>query len=516
MESPATRIWRTVLIGLVVLGIVHRFYAITAWKHSLSNDESVSYMCAAASAGAWEVQIGGMVNRPITIAEIQRFYDRPDDLAFRTVALDMAMYDVHPPLYFWTLHLIHVCWGTGPGTGAYLNIVFGILALVLVHRLARRMLGGPLAPWVAVVAWYLSPAAVQIDLEARPYQLLTLLALASYLLGQRLIAGRGSRSLWLGFTAVNMLGLLTHLYFPFLLLPGLALMIWQHGPGRRVTIYLLSLVVSTFGMLMLYPEFITFLTTYGDRPRDVPEPVHSMERLKGVLYASMEFFTEGHRMRYLFLLLSTLTGGLLLWKRLRGFGRVWLQQGIGEKSFFITFGWWTLFTVALFLVGASPAQAVGEQYYAYLWPFAAIACTGTLGALTDQRWRRILLGLYLVQLIPAFVQGVRGSKYLVPAIPEEWNTIIASNDLLITDEAKRTALPRMARHLPAGLPLYIMGRQHPDLTNVERVVFLHLDIRSRPAAPFVDWLSTQGFAPTGALHTCDPYELRSFARNEDR
>lgn len=516
MENRATRIWRTTLIGLLILGIGYRFYAVATWKTSLSNDESVSYMCAAATAGIWETHIAGMVNTPITVADIQRFYDRPEAFDFGTVSMDMAMYDVHPPLYFWLLHSIHVLWGTGPATGAYLNILFGILALLLVSKLARGVLPGPNAPLVAAVVWYLSPAAAQIDLEARPYQLLTLLALASYLLGQRVIISPPSRTVWTGFIVVNMLGLLTHLYFPFLLLPGMALVFWKHGTGRRTGLYLTSLVISTIGMLLLYPEFITFLTSYGDRPRDMPEPVRSIERLKGVFYASMQFFTEGHRMRYLFLLVCTIAGGLVIWRGRHGARRSWAGVGIVRASFLVTFGWWAFFTVALFLIGVSPSQAVGEQYFAYLWPFAAIGCTAILAVLTVQRWRRILLGLYLIQLIPAFIQGVRGSEYLVPAIPSEWNPVMSQSDLLITDEAKRTALPRISRHLPGDLPLYIMGRERPDLTDKDRVVFLHLDIQSRPSGPFVDWMSTQGFDVLGDIRTSDRYELRSFARHDQR
>ncbi|MCB0767500.1 MAG: glycosyltransferase family 39 protein [Flavobacteriales bacterium] len=515
MENPSTRIWRYALIGLLVLGIAYRFYAVATWKKSLSNDESVSYMCASATAGIWETEIGGMVNMPLTVADIQRFYERPVSFAFHTVSMDMALYDVHPPFYFWLLHIMHVLWGTGAATGAYLNILFGIAALFLVLRLARSVLPGPIAPYVAAVAWYLSPAVVQIDLEARPYQLLTALALASYLLGLRVINGQPSRTVWTGFAVVNMLGLLTHLYFPFLLLPGTALVLWEHGLGRRTRQYVASLLGSLVGMLVLYPEFITFLTSYGDRPRDVPEPVEHLERFKGVFYASMQFFTEARAMRYLLLALCGLGIGYSAWQWRRS-GRAPLARTPEQMYLLVTFGWWSFFTVVLFLIGVSPAQAVGEQYFAYLWPFLAVFCTGILATVADRALRRILLGLYLVQLTIAFYSGVRGSEYLLPAIPPEWDTVIASSDLLVTDEAKRTALPRISRQLPGELPLYIMGRERPDLMDKDRVVFLHLAIDSRPAQPFVDWMADRDFHPIGDVRTSDRYELRSFARHDQR
>lgn len=500
------------LIGLLILGAAYRFHAVGTWKQGLSNDESVSYMCAAATAGIWETRISDMVNTPITIGDLQRFYDRPEGFAFRTVSMDMALYDVHPPLYFWVLHFIHVLWGTGPGTGAYVNIVLGLGVLLLVFRVAKGVLPGPIAPLAATVVWYLSPAVVQIDLEARPYQLLTLLALASYLLGSRVVNGQATRATWAGLTLVNTLGLLTHLYFPFILLPGLALVVARYGMRRPSLYFLGSLLVSLAGMVILYPEFLTFLSTYGDRPRDVPEPVYHLYRLKGLLYTTMQFFTEEHAMRYLWLALCLLAVGILGRRYCSSCNRT-LYTATIRHPFVLYFGWWAFFTVALFLIGISPAQAVGEQYFAYLWPFVAIGGTRVAGTMADQRIRRSLLGAYLLQLLFAFHSGVRNSPYLVPALPVEWNARIADNDMLITDEAKRTALPRISRSLPASLPLYIMGRKHPDLDGLDRVIFLHLAIKSRPTEPFVAWLATQGFLPEGDVLRSDRYELRSFARH---
>lgn len=511
--SPSYRIWRVVLVLLLAYGLGCRIHALLHWKASLSNDESVSYMCAAATAGIWETSIADMVHRPITVADLQRFYDRPTGSEFHTVSLDMARYDVHPPLYFWLLHAIHVLWGTTAATGAFLNVAFGLGILVLLVRLARRLTGSDLAALATAVVWYLSPAAVQIDLEARPYQLLALLALASYMLGRSLVQGSAGQWTWIGFTVVNMLGLLTHLYFPFLLLPGVVLMLAQHGMGRRSWAFLGSLSASLAGMLLLYPEFLEFLVTYGDRPRDVPEPVDHLNRLKGVVYTTMQFLTEPQALRYGYLLLTMIV--LVAW------GRKAMNKAMVESSglrselggFFLTFGWWSFFTIALFLAGVSPAQAVGEQYFAYLWPMAAITGVLAVGALLRGAVRQWALGIHLVLLSVSLALAVRHSEYLKPAIPAEWNGIIATNDLLVTDEAKRTALPRMSRHLPGELPLYIMiGTEMPDLSGIHRVAFLHLAIAERPLEPFLAWLAEQGFHPVGPKLASDRYELRSFTR----
>lgn len=509
----SNRIWQGMLVLLLAFGLGLRLHALLNWKTSLSNDESVSYMCAAATAGIWETSIADMVGRPIAVADLQRFYDRPARLDFHTVSLDMARYDVHPPLYFWLLHAIHVLGGTTNATGAFLNVAFGLGVLLLLMRLARHLTGSDTAALAAVAVWYLSPAAVQIDLEARPYQLLALLALASYMLGLRLIKGTASGWAWTGFTVVNMLGLLTHLYYPFLLMPGMVLMLIHHGLGKRTWYYLGSLVTSLAFMLLLYPEFIEFLSTYGSRPRDVPEPVDHLNRLKGVAYTTMQFFTEPHLLRYLYLALSLGVVGFLAWKRIRS-PRPWgCDPRTDKAAFLITLLWWAFFSVSLFLAGISPAQAVGEQYFAYLWPLVAIAGVLAMSSLLKGGTRRWALGIHLALLTISFALGVRHSEYLKPAIPAAWNRIIAASDLLVTDEAKRTALPRMSRDLPGDLPLYIMiGTEPPDLHGVQHLAFLHLAIAERPLEPFLTLLAEQGFHATGPQLVSGRYELRSFTR----
>lgn len=513
MQEIGPKVWRVVLVLLLVYGVGCRIYALLHWKTSLSSDESVTYMCASGTAGIWETSIADMMHRPLTMADLQRYYDRPAQFDFHTVSLDMARYDVHPPLYFWLLHIIHVLWGTTAATGAFLNVAFGLGLLLLVVRLARQLTGSDTAAWAAAVVWYLSPAALQIDLEARPYQLLALLALASYVLGQRLIKGPAGPWTLLGFSVVNMLGLLTHLYFPFLLLPGMALVLFHHGLGRKSWAYLCSLLVSLLGMLLLYPEFIEFLSTYGGRPRDIAESVDYLNRLKGVLYASMQFLTEPHPLRYGYLALSVIVVGLLVRKATRSTKSWKWDPRTNQGAFLLTLCWWTCITIVLFMAGISPAQAVGEQYFAYIWPLAGIAGIMAAGTLLIGVSRQWALGLHLALLVPSYGLAVYHSDYLKPAIPKDWNGIIANSDLLVTDEAKRTALPRIARHLQGELPLYIViGDKMPDLHGIQRVAYLHLAIAERPVEPFLMCLAAEGFHSEGPILVSDRYELRSFTR----
>lgn len=510
-QFTSGKVWSVVLALLLVFGLVYRLHAVVVKKAGLSNDESVTYMCAAATAGLWETSIASLVDTPITAADLHRFYDRPDELQFHTVSLDMALYDVHPPLYFWLLHIIHVMWGTGITTGAMVNIAFGLMVLGLLVALAHRMLGGWPAALVVGVVWYLSPAVVQIDLEARPYQLLALLAIASFMFGQRLINGNDSRTTWFVFTMVNMLGLLTHLYFAFLLVPGMVMMLRSARLEMRSFRYAFSLVASAGGMLLLYPEFITFLLTYGERPRDVPEPTHHLERVKGVVYSTMRFFTEAHVMRYGFLALSLVLVAWVAYSRGQRKGTSAIYRTAMQSPLLFTLGCWAGITTLLYVLGVSPSQAVGEQYFSYIWPLFSVVCVMLIYHTVSRPISHILLSLYLLQLVPAFYVAVSGSDYLKPALPLAWTRNISNSDLFITTEAKRTMLPRIARELPAALPIHILMKQKPDVDSAHSIAFLHLSVRALPLEHYTQWLTHEGFTP-GGREVHDHHEFLSFTR----
>ena len=511
VQFTSRKVWSVVLALLLVFGLVYRLHAVLVKKAGLSNDESVTYMCAAATAGRWETSIASLVDTPITAADLHRFYDRPNEFRFHTVSLDMALYDVHPPLYFWLLHIIHVLWGTGITTGAMVNIAFGLVLLCLLIALAHRMLGGWPAALVVGVVWYLSPAVVQIDLEARPYQLLALLAITSFLLGQRIIHGNDSRTTWFVFTLVNMLGLLTHLYFSFLLLPGLVMMLRKAGLGKGSFRYGFSLLASAGGMLLLYPEFITFLLTYGERPRDVPEPIHHLERVKGVVYSTMRFFTEAPLLRYGFLALSVVFVAWVAYSHSRRKGTTAIKRTALLSPLLFTLGCWAVITTLLYVLGVSPSQAVGEQYFSYIWPLFSVVCVMLIYHTVSRPISHILLALYLLQLVPAFCVAVSGSDYLKPAVPLAWTSTISKSDLFITTEAKRTVLPRIARDLPAALPIHILMKQKPDVDSVRSIAFLHLSVRAIPLEHYTQWLTDEGFTPAG-LEVHDHHEFLSFTR----
>lgn len=512
LTAISPRPLQAVLIGLLAIGLVLRLYGVLVLKQGFSHDESVSYLCASAMEGAYQTSIKDLLDTTITAGTIQDFYARPSCLEPAIVAYDLAHWDIHPPLYFWALHGVHVVTGTGLVGGALLNVMAGLLILILLVVLAGRVLGSTTAALAVAVIWYLSPAVVQIDLEARQYQFLGLFALASFAIGQLLSDGRRSFGLLLAFVAVNTAGMLTHYYFSFLLLPGALILLMRHGLRAPTLLYFGSFIASLCLFLLAFPSIFDFVDVFLHRDPD-PDAVDltAVDRLKAILYASMAFFTYGHWSRYAYLIVLIIFLGLCAFRARKVYGRIrpWLGSPIGQVLVHLL--WAGAFTVLLYLAGISPAQAVGEQYFAYIWPALAIVLVYLARKVLPVNLLVVTAAAHITLLAMAFGTSVRNSEYVQNALPMAWYEEMANADLVIIDERKRSGLPRICRHLPAGLPLFIMDKSTPAMDGKERIVFLHLDLKKgQDPTAFLEQMQERGYSQE--MHQHDHYQLYRFQR----
>lgn len=512
-DPDIKRLWRILLIALILWAAGVRLHGILVLKQGLSHDESVSYLCASATEGAYQIEIDGMLDRDLHVLDIQAFYARPPGMAFPTVARDLALWDIHPPLYFWTLHAVHVAFGAGVIGGALLNFVAGLLLLALVFIMARRALASTSQALAAVAIWYLSPAVVQIDLEARHYQFMALFAIASFLMAERLSNEQRSKTCWMLFTLVNAAGLLTHYYFAFLLLPGALVMLIRYGWTRPTFTYAGSLLASLALFLLAFPQIFDFIGTYSERLSNPEATTGALDRIKTVTYASLAFFTEWHRARYMYIFLLIAAGLFAMYRIPRPIAQLKFPLDRPVTHYGIALLWSTCFTVGFYLVGISPAQAAGEQYFAYFWPLLAVLLVHVASRTIPARYVGWIFAAHMAQLPFAYHSSVHGSEYVKNVLPAEWYEEIGSADLLITDDHKRANLPRIASSLRAEQALFLYSKVVPAFKGEERVAFLHLAIDSRPAPNEIfERMSEMGFRSDGPTKRHDHFELHFFRR----
>lgn len=126
---------------------------------------------------------------------------------------DIAQYtalDVHPPLYYWTLQLWTVLFGTTEIAFRSLSLAFGIAVIVCGFLLMRRLFGRKTA-YLTILFLALSPMLIRYGQEARMYAMATAISLAAtYVM---VIAMASKRKIpWVIYAVLVAAGMWTH-YF---------------------------------------------------------------------------------------------------------------------------------------------------------------------------------------------------------------------------------------------------------------------------------------------------------------
>ena len=123
--------------------------------------------------------------------------------------------DIHPPLYYYLLHLWFGPFGDSEFVLRFFSLVFGFLTAPLIYALGRRLLGTT-SGLLAALLLAISPLYLWYSQEARMYTLVTFLCLLSSYLLLRALEGKPG-FLWGGYIFVNVLAVYSHFYAFFVL-----------------------------------------------------------------------------------------------------------------------------------------------------------------------------------------------------------------------------------------------------------------------------------------------------------
>ena len=169
--------------------------------------------------------------------------------------------DGHPPLYYWLLHVWMDIFGTGTEAVRAFSGVWS-LALFPLMWVAARRLGGVRVAWFATILLALSPYAIRYGSETRMYVMVSVLALAGWLViddaRTRPTAGR-----LVAIGAITSALLWSHYWSMWLLAAGgglLAIHAWRSradDADRRATLRIMAAMVV--GGLTFIPWVPTLL-----------------------------------------------------------------------------------------------------------------------------------------------------------------------------------------------------------------------------------------------------------------
>ena len=470
MAQPTTRTAGG-LLGVALVALLIAFGVGTArvsGVHAVSYDGAISYLAATAHQGEY-AQKKVATYRWVPAAEWQSLWSPAEFWAFRAIGEDLARNDIHPPLYFWVLHVWIHAFGTAPTSGLYLNLLLMVVAAASVFAACRSYRCSVPVATAAVALWALSEATLWVLDEARPYMLLALIS-ATFLWGLNSFLRRRTWQTSAALGAIALIGFLTHYHFALVIASAAAVTLVAFASKRDWAAILKAVVAATVAaatFLLIHPLFyLAFLQqreqaeplSVAEVPLRISKTISEASGL--VLPKTAAWWVTFHVVELVLLLLAALLLVVAVPRfrqRMSCFtGKIGqsVRQTVGSTNahvpvtmFALTFGAISL----LYLLFLSPRHAMGPKYMAIASPFLFVA----IGQVLQLGYERVktLNGprrLLLMGVVCTLLGMQAIAAVLIAPNERSSPTHLASweGHPIIIDDLRRGVLPPLLWRLP--------------------------------------------------------------------
>jgi hypothetical protein len=425
------------IVAMIGVGLALHVIAI-AGVEQITHDDTISYLAATGHQAQYEQVInspGGPVARWVPAAQWQSFTRIDEAFPLLTIARDLGHHDIHPPVYFWLLHVWSLLVGVHLWTGPVLNLLIHVLTGVVMWRLARHLVRSSWAAWAVVGVWATLPALAETVASSRQYSLAGLLSIT---MGAVFIRtrpqARAGGLLALG--VVTALGLLT-LYTFGVVAAGLGLMALAdlRVPARRRTALaqLATFVVSGIVFLVCQPWLREVLA----RQQEQAEPWVASSRAEGLLTDLPRFAITGLPMAAgVAVLTVTAVLAVLAWRvRTRARPVVWIAV------------WVPAVLAVLYVSGTSPAAASEARYFSIVLPYVVFLPVLAWPYLRIRPVAALAAGVFVVAAVANVTHALREDD-TAPTTP------LTGDRPVVLDNLARGVLLRMVWDLPPATPVY--------------------------------------------------------------
>lgn len=518
-----------VLLGVSLAGILLGFGLGAAridGVQTVSYDGAISYLAATGHQGEYALE--SLAGTWVPARSWQALWTPTEFGAFSTISEGLARHDIHPPLYFWILHIwVHV-FGMSPSSGLYLNLLLMAAAAACVFAASRSYQCTVVFSAVAAAMFALSGATLQVLDEARPYMLLAL-ASAVLLWGLGAFLRRRTWPATAAMGAAALFGFLVHYHFLLVIASGALVALFALVRERDWAALLkatAAAAVAAAAFLFVHPLFYLSFS----QQREQAQPFSAAEVLPRISKTISEAFnlvlpkaaawwiTFRVEEMGLLLLVSLLLVVAVPRLRRRAFG---LTGRIGQRArqmnggasahlpfamFVLTFG----AIAALYVLFLSPKHAMGPKYTALASPFLFVA----IGRLLQWGYDRAEAmasrpHVLLVTSTTCALLAVQASSALLLAPHERggtaWTTPKGGHAVII-DSVRRGELPPLLWHLPPEVPVYAAAPENLRLSpptpvsGIDTLVYVSTGQSSddTPLAEMVlSEMSAHGYTPAG-------------------
>lgn len=407
----------------------------------------------------------------VTAADWQQYWHMQSFGCFGQITHGLINYDIHPPLYFWLLHIWFCLFGVSIVTGLLLNIVFLGVATAAIYATCRLLSVSQWIAFVATLAWLVSLSTRSTVGVIRQYALFTMLTALLLLLAVLWI----QRKRWpylVGMAAIMTAGLLTHYQFPFPLAAIVgagALMLRQRHARRDLTHLALAAICSVLLFVAILPHFRRSVLLAHSQAQQF-ELINLPLRIGGSAFSVAQLFNPldwFHPLPYGMLdwtrpslavvsLLNIAASIVTFWFVVSLFRRYFKQNPLVSTSPLshlpILAGIATLAVVILMYVSfVSPVHAIGLQYLNFITPmlFVGIACAAecSLPVISDRRAVTLPATLIACAAFATALSVVHRAE-LLPI------RAIGKADSIVLDSTRRGILPTALWHAKPSARVY--------------------------------------------------------------
>lgn len=370
------------VLGVIILYVLLQSLFLLA-KISYSLDEGHSILLAVGKFSNYfdilkyrKYPYGELVD----IQEYKDLFKIDKKFCFGKIKKDATL-DIHPPLYFWLLHIWIIMTGGAAyiWTGALFNLFLCMFIILLLFKFAFELFNSFEDAIFSILLFCLSPTIYNADLT-RPYFLLTLIVLlAGYLLFKIIKKDKVINfvNLFL-FSILICLGFLCHYNFIFICIAWfifLSIHYWKNNKAL-IMFYIASCLLGFLLFCNIYPGFIKNFSYYSDvylRSNNTQTAFLDMRVFETILYRLTSIFSAHQESLAKFLLNS---GQIFYYLFISAiaifFLGIWFSIKKDKISGFIFASlFYPLFFISIFFLSKKyvPWSALYEKYTLFILPF---------------------------------------------------------------------------------------------------------------------------------------------------
>ena len=420
VRQVKTEYWLALLlVGLGIAIFLPKLAAVVLIDH----DDIISVIGATCNQGRYEQGIPS--GHWVSAADWQQYWRLDRFSCFRQISHDLAHYDIHPPLYFWMLHMWFSVFGVSIMSGLVLNLGILVITACIIYATCRLLSVSNFLSFVMTLAWMLSlPSRTAIGV-IRQYTLFSMLTALLLLLLVLWLKSPQPRYVF-GLGIVLTAGFLTH--YHFVVPAGCAIMfalaiLFKRRKYRELTQLLFATAASGLIFYLSHPDFLTSVSRAHAQAQSFTA-AGFLQRAVAVAGALLQTFNPldwSHPLPYglldwshpLYLALDVLNlvlGAAGAYIAIRLAVRAFMTRAltldtiicVNYLPILAAVTSWSVIA-ALYVFCVSPVHAIGLQYIHFVTPFLFVGVAQAAEVFKDAIPRSAVVAFPVVLVVSAII-----------------------------------------------------------------------------------------------------------------